>query len=218
MEIIQDFFDGVLEYVSGIPNIVPILITLIVGVALVGWGYNLFRLWMTIVGVWAGYVLGSKLASFLELDGWPYAIVVLLITVAMTLFFWLAVKLSIFAAGFFFGTYIVRYFSITLFGLEENIVNLVVGLVLAILAVIFLKIFIIAATAISGSYLVVDAIGSLIQNTDAGSWLGELAPARDPIPIILTFLLVTVSVLGIIYQYKRTGSGQRIRLHGQPVR
>ena len=218
MEIIQTFFDGILEYVASIPNIVPILFTLILGIALVGWGYSLFRLWLTVVGVWAGYVLGSELAGFLELDGWPYAIVVILITVAMSLFFWLAVKLSIFVAGFFFGVYVVRFFSITLFGLEENVVNLIVGLALAILAVIFLKIFIVSATAISGAYLVADAIHSLIENTDAGSWLGDIAPARDPIPIIMTFLVVTVSVLGIIYQYRRTSSGQGIRLHGQAVR
>lgn len=218
MEIIQEFLDAILEYIASIPNIVPILITLIIGVALVGWGYNLFRLWLTILGVWVGYQLGTELSVFLELDGWPYALVVILITLAMSLFFWLAVKLSIFVAGFFFGMYVVRYFSITLFGLEENIVNLIIGLVLAILAVIFLKFFIIAATAISGAYLVSDAVYGLIQNTDAGAWLGEIAPARDPIPIVMTFLLVTVSVLGILYQYKRTRSGKGIRLHGQAVR
>lgn len=218
MEIIQKFLDRITEYVASIPNIVPLLLTLMVGVALLAWGYSLFRLWMTLLGIWAGYTAGTMLAGFLDLDGWPYALVVILITLAMTLFFWLAVKLSIFAAGFFFASYVVRFFSITLFGLDERLVNLIVGLVLAILATIFLKIFIIAATAISGAYLVSDAVYNLILNTEAGTWINEIAPARDPIPIIITFLLVALSVLGIFYQYRKSGGGSRIRLHGRQIR
>lgn len=215
MDIIQAFFEGVTSYISSIPQIVPILLTLIAGVALVGWGYSLFRLWLTILGVIVGYQLGSELATFLSLDSWPYVLVVALITIAMSLFFWLALKFSIFVAAFFYGMFLVRYFSITLFAWDERIMTLVAGLVLAILAVVFLKIFIIAATAISGAYLVSDGIFSLLQNTEAGGWINELSPARDPIPIIMVFILVTVSTLGIMYQFKRSGRGRGIRLHGR---
>lgn len=218
MDMIQNFFQGITDYISGIPNIVPILITFIIGVALVGWGYSLFRVWLTILGLYVGYFLGSQLAQFLELDGWPYAIVVILITLAMSLFFWLAVKVSIFAAAFFYGTYLVRYFSITIFDLEQNVVNIIVGLLVAVLAVAFLRLFIIAATAISGAYFVSDAVYSLIQNTEAGAWLSEVTPARDPIPVIMVILLIAISALGILYQYRRSGRGRGIRLHGQTLR
>lgn len=217
MEIIQEFFDGITSYIASIPNIVPIMLTLLAGVALVGWGYSLFRFWLTILGLLVGYYLGTELAQFLELDSWPYVIVVILLAVAMSLFFWLAVKFSLFVAGFFYGMFLVRYFAITLFGWDERIVILAGGLILAILSLVFLRIFIIAATAISGAYLVSDAVFSLIQNTDAGAWLGEVSPARDPIPIIMVFILIAVSTLGIMYQYKRTASGKGIRLHGKPV-
>lgn len=217
MEMIQAFIESITSYISSIPQIVPILLSLIIGIALVGWGYSLFRFWLTILGVVVGYYLGTELATFLALDSWPYVLVVLLITIAMSLFFWLAVKFSIFVAAFFYGMFLVRYLSITLLAWDERITTLVGGVILAILAVAFLKIFIVAATAISGAYLVSDAIFSLLQNTEAGEWLGELSPARDPIPIIMVFILVGVSILGIMYQYKRTGNGRGIRLHGRAL-
>lgn len=217
MDIIQGFIENITDYIAEIPQIVPILVTLIIGIVLVAWGYSLFRIWLTLLGIGVGYYLGTKLAEFLELDSWPYALVVILITLAMSLFFWLAVKLSIFVAGFFFGMYLVRYLSITLFGLDERIVTIAVGIILGILGVVFLRIFIISATAITGAYLVSDAVNSLIQNTDAGSWIAEITPARDPIPIIMVFVLVGVATLGILYQYRRSARGKGIRLHGKPL-
>ena len=164
MEMIQAFIESITSYISSIPQIVPILLSLIIGIALVGWGYSLFRFWLTILGVVVGYYLGTELATFLALDSWPYVLVVLLITIAMSLFFWLAVKFSIFVAAFFYGMFLVRYLSITLLAWDERITTLVGGVILAILAVAFLKIFIVAATAISGAYLVSDAIFSLLQS------------------------------------------------------
>ena len=215
MELLDQLVETVTDFVSQVPGIVPVLVSLILGIALVGWGYSIFRIWLTLFGMYSGYRAGVWLGGMLELESQPYWIVVLLITIAITLLFALALKVSIFIAGTFLGMFLVNQLSMSLLGLNNRIVTVVGGIILGILAAAFIKFFIVLGTAISGSYLVTDAVFSLISTTEAGTWLNANAPARDFIPITMQVLTVVLVVLGCIAQYKFTDRGRRVRLHGR---
>ncbi len=214
LTVIQDLIQQIAELLGRLPDAIPLLFALVIGIALVGWGYTLFRVWMLSIGLWTGYMLADWLVNLADIQGDMRFLIIVLITLAVALFLWLALRASIFVAAFILGAHILRTLGISLFGLENRWVLLLGGLLAAVLAAAFIKLFIIAATAISGAYLTVDAIHGFVRGEEAGVWLNLQDPARDFVLIVLLLLWIAVALFGIAYQYRLTGRGRHVRLHG----
>ncbi|MDD2213864.1 MAG: hypothetical protein PHR21_04905 [Oscillospiraceae bacterium] len=215
---INEIIDKMKQTYASWPRQLALLVTLVAGLALLLWGYRLFRVWLTAFGLLCGYYAGQYMGQKAELEGWPALAITVLLALAGAILFWLAIKLSVFLAAFFLGLYFMRYFSVSLFGYSNLWVYLAAALTIAILAVFFLRFFIIAATAWSGARLIVDSLYGLIAGAPAGSWLKYAAPLRQLYPTLLFVLLLVLIAMGFIYQYHRSGHGRRIRLHGYPLR
>ncbi|NJP41426.1 hypothetical protein HCH52_10235 [Oscillospiraceae bacterium HV4-5-C5C] len=203
---------------AGLPQQLVLLLTLAAGIALLIWGYKLFRVWLAVFGLLCGYYAGQYMGQKAGLEGWAALAISALLALAGAILFWLAIKFSVFLAAFFFGLYFMRYFSVSLFGYSNLWVYLAAALVIAVLAVFFLRFFIIAATAWSGARLIVDSLYGLIAGAPAGSWLKYAEPLRQVYPTLLFVLMIVLITMGFIYQYHRSGHGRRIRLHGYPLR
>ncbi|MDI9469808.1 MAG: DUF4203 domain-containing protein [Bacillota bacterium] len=214
LTLIQDLIQQFAELLGRLPNAIPLLFALVIGIALVGWGYTLFRVWLLSIGLWAGYQLADWLVQLADIEGDMRFLIVVLFTLAVALFLWLALRASIFVAAFILGAYIVRTLGISILGIENRWVLLLGGLLAAVLAAAFVKLFIIAATAISGAYLTVDAIHGFVRSEEAGVWLNMQDPARNFVLVVLLLLWIAIAFFGIAYQYRLTDRGKHIRLHG----
>ena len=211
---IQTLIKEGFDFLKGLPDGIPLLLALVIGIAMVGWGYTLFRVWLLGVGIWAGYQGALWLVDRVQVAGDMRFIVTVLVTIASALFLWLALRASIFVAGFLIGAMVIRTLGISLFGIDNRWLLLIGGLLAAVLAAAFIKLFIILATAISGAYLTVDAIHGFIRAQAAGNWLRLSTPAREFVPIVLLLLWIAIALFGFAYQYRLTGRGRQVRLHG----
>ena len=142
------------------------IITGLLGLALLFWGKSIFKVWLVGSGLTSGYALGSWLSALMDLSGVPHWLLVGFVAVAMAVLFGLAYKASFFLAGAALGLFLAWY-TAALFNLElHGIVALVAMLVLGLIGVGVRDRFIMLASSVTGSLLLLDAVLGAIRGAE----------------------------------------------------
>ena len=137
------------------------------------WGYKIFRVWLAIAGLFFGAMLGFYLGNLIGPTIWPIVGAIVIGLLACLLSYSLY-KLGAVIIGAFIGA-LLAVMILSLFGVQPVWwASLIGAVIVAVMAAVFLKQFIIIGSAFQGSYMVVAGVYSLIVGVDhigsAGAW------------------------------------------------
>lgn len=186
---------------------IGLIVALALGVALIGWGGRLFRLWMIIAGAYIGLHVGRLAGMSLSLtENWiPYVIC----AVAGAILFGFLFRACISIAGFVLGAYLGWRFIAPLIPDKWHILAMfLLGIAGTILATWLTPHFISLATSFTGATLVVNSLwmGLILWPAVRESLValgvrettlrGEVLPAWLIIPVLL------ITAIGYLSQDK----------------
>lgn len=212
MEKINELTTDVLGFFDKTPNLVPVFISIVLGAVLVIWGYKLFRLWLFAFGAQSGFQLGHFIVDKADLSGTLAYAVVVICVVAIAILFWVSLKFSFSVAGFALGAFLAYHYAYLIVDSSSFWVILVGGILGALLASFFIRLFIVAGTSIYGAFMLTDGLYALINKTTAGSYLGAKGVTDQTVSFVIIGLTLVFIVLGFIYQYNISDKGQRIKV------
>lgn len=183
-------------------NLIVIITALVIALLYVFFGYKLLRVYISLLGFLIGFALGIVICAVFDLSNTTAVIVIICVcAVALAaLGFWL------YKAGLFVMI-LVSLFPIILSIVSEFttiqpvfmwIGSILFALVLAILAIFFVRPVVIIVTAVSG--------GLSIANLIINSLLPEIAQVNtvDGARIFMLIIGAVIAVLGIYFQFVTT--------------
>ena len=173
------------------------IIAIVIGIIACLFGYKAVRIWLTIVGLFLGAALGYYLGGLIGEQVWPIvgAVVVGVVVSALSYFLYRIGAILIGALlGGVFTSVVLSALGIT--ALPWMI--LVGAVVVAIIAGVFLKQFIIIGSSFQGSYMIVAGAYALITGM---SYVGfDEAMKAVELPWYLYAIIVVIGILAIITQ------------------
>jgi hypothetical protein len=170
---------------------------IVVGLAILFWGYALFRIWIAISGFLFGLQIGMYIGNtFFSGSGWP-TILSLGLGLFFGIFAFALYKLGAVLIGFFLGGALSVVIFIA-FQMEPTWWIFLIGAVpAAMLAAFFIEPFIKIASAFNGAYLIMIAIFSLINGKQAAMVVsGE-------VPWYFYIGLIILAFIGAGYQLRQ---------------
>lgn len=173
------------------------LVLIIVGLAILFWGYALFRIWFAIAGFLFGLEFGMLIGKiFLTGEVWP-VVLALVLGLFFGIFGFALYKIGAVLIGFFLGgaLSIVVFFA---FQVEPTWWIFLIGAIpFALFAAFFIDPYIKIASAFNGAYLIMISILSLVTGKQVDMVLsGE-------IPWYFYLGLIVLASVGIGYQFKQ---------------
>ncbi len=178
-------------------------ILILIGAAMLFWGYRLFRVWLAIIGFIIGAVIGNSLGNqYLPGDVFPI-IATLGIGLALALLAFSLYRIGAILTGAFIGAILASM----IFGLFDIApawwIYLIGAIPGGILAGMLVEPYIKIASSFNGSYLVMVGVFSLIQGTSLISPQQEFLPRTD-YPWYFYGGLVILAVIGMVVQFSTT--------------
>ena len=173
------------------------IVAIVFGLIACFYGYKAFRVWLALAGLLFGARLGYYLGGYIGEQLWPIvgAIAVGLVICLLSYFLYKLGAVLIGALlGGMFTSIILSAFGVT--ALPWMI--LVGAAVVAIIAVAFLKQFIIIGSAFQGSYLIVAGAYALISGMSYAGFDDALQAVE--LPWYLYVAIVVLGIVGIIVQ------------------
>ena len=175
------------------------IIAIVIGIIACLFGYKAVRIWLTIVGLFLGAALGYYLGGLIGEQVWPIvgAVVVGVVVSALSYFLYRIGAILIGALlGGVFTSVVLSALGIT--ALPWMI--LVGAVVVAIIAGVFLKQFIIIGSSFQGAYMIVAGAYALITGM---SYVGfDAAMKAVELPLYLYAIIVVLGILAVILQNK----------------
>lgn len=142
------------------------IVTGLLALALMFWGKTIFRIWLVGAGLAAGYSAGVWLSTLLGFEGAAHWSTVALAAAAFAVLFGLAYKLSFFLAGASLGAYLAWY-AASLFNAEISwVIGLAAAIFIGIIGAALRDHFVMLATAVTGSLLLVDAVLGAVREAE----------------------------------------------------
>lgn len=142
------------------------IVTGLLALSLLFWGKTIFRIWLVGAGLTTGYSAGVWLSSLLGFEGAAHWMTIAVAAIAAAVLFGLAYKLSFFLAGAAFGVYLAWY-AASLFNMEISwIIGLAAAILVGIMAAALRDRFVMLATAVTGSLLLVDAVLGAVREAE----------------------------------------------------
>lgn len=183
-------------------NLIVIITALVIALLYVFFGYKLLRVYISLLGFLIGFALGIVICAVFDLSN-TTAIIVIICVCAVAL---AALGFWLYKAGLFVMI-LVSLFPIILSIVSEFttiqpvfmwIGSILFALVLAILAIFFVRPVVIIVTAVSG--------GLSIANLIINSLLPEIAQVNtvDGARIFMLIIGAVIAVLGIYFQFVTT--------------
>ena len=173
------------------------IVAIVFGLIACFYGYKAFRVWLALAGLLFGARLGYYLGGYIGEQLWPIvgAIAVGLVICLLSYFLYKLGAVLIGALlGGMFTSIILSAFGVT--ALPWMI--LVGAAVVAIIAVAFLKQFIIIGSSFQGSYLIVAGAYALISGMSYAGFDDALQAVE--LPWYLYVIIVVLGIVGIIVQ------------------
>ena len=142
------------------------IVTGLLALSLLFWGKTIFRIWLVGTGLTTGYSAGVWLSSLLGFEGAAHWMTIAVAAIAAAVLFGLAYKLSFFLAGAALGVYLAWY-AASLFNMEISwIIGLAAAILVGIMAAALRDRFVMLATAVTGSLLLVDAVLGAVREAE----------------------------------------------------
>lgn len=188
------------------------IIVILIGVAMLFWGYPLFRVWLAIAGFMFGTVVGNMIGSlYLPGDPWPIVLAIivgLLFAVLAFAIYRLGAVLIGAALGAIFLSLILG-----LLGVAPAWWIYLIGAVLgAILAGLMVVPFIILASSFNGAYVIMVGIFSLIQNVSITDQQQYMLISHDNLPWYFYAGVIILTIIGFVSQMS-ANKGKELNIH-----
>lgn len=189
--------------------LLPTLVFLVLGAVLWARGYSLFRLFLSLAGLWGGYTIATLLNQRLHFDNLMYWGLVALLGLGLGFFFWLGYRICFLLAGASVGVYLVYHYGFQLFAFDWKFSLLIGAVAGGVLAILFHKMFIHVGTAWVGSIFLIDGIMSLIRKQPLWSFdFSQLYP-QTSLQIFGALAPIALTVLGVWLQKKHRKNNPR---------
>lgn len=176
------------------------IIAILIGVAMLFWGYPLFRIWLAIAGFMFGTMLGNSLGNtYLPGDLWPVVLAIVVGLILAVLAFAIY-RLGAVLIGAFLGA-ILLSLVFGLLGVPPAWWIYLIGAVLgAILAGMMVVPFIKIASSFNGAYLIMLGIYSWIQNVSIADQQQSLLISHENLPWYFYAGVIILTIIGFIFQ------------------
>lgn len=176
------------------------IIAILIGVAMLFWGYPLFRIWLAIAGFMFGTMIGNSLGNtYLPGDLWPVVLAIVVGLILAVLAFAIY-RLGAVLIGAFLGA-ILLSLVFGLFGVPPAWWIYLIGAVLgAILAGMMVVPFIKIASSFNGAYLVMLGIFSWIQNVSIADQQQLLLISHENLPWYFYAGVIILTIIGFVFQ------------------
>ncbi len=175
------------------------IIAIVIGIIACLFGYKAVRIWLTIVGLFLGAALGYYLGGLVGGEIWPIVGAVI-VGIAVSLLSYFLYRLGAILIGALLGGV---FTSVVLSALGITALPwmiLVGAVVVAIIAGVFLKQFIIIGSSFQGAYMIVAGAYALITGM---SYVGfDTAMKAVELPLYLYAVIVVLGILAVILQNK----------------
>lgn len=185
------------------------IIVILIGIAMLFWGYRLFRVWLAVAGFLLGAALGYMLGGqLLPGDVWPIVLAVAL-GVVFALLAYFMYMVGVILTGAFLGALL----SALVFGLF-NVgptwwVYLIGAIPGGILAGVLVRPYLIIASSFYGAYLIMTGIYGFILGKEVFNLQqGMLAPLMD-LPWYVYAGILVLTIIGAVFQF-RTNKGREL--------
>lgn len=180
------------------------VILLLVGLATCFWGYRVFRIWLFLAGLQAGFLLGLWLGGLVFNSQLIILIVAALLGLALALLSGLIIRIGGFLAGA--GILVILAWSVLQIMQVSSSIRLyvLIGAVVlgGLLGVLSVKPFLILLTAINGAFLVTDSLFNLISRQPASQFL-VIHNQLDTLTLVLLLVgTLVLATLGAIIQFR----------------
>lgn len=180
--------------------VVALVIILILELGWCFFGYKAMKVFATIAGFAVGFGIGSVISEMLRLNGTVELLLPLLAGVGCALLGFILYKAGIFimvlASGFYAANEVLS--DETRFNLDKNtvtLISIIIGLVLAILTMVFFRVMLIISSSLAGGF---GFASVLLNNIVHITWDSSYeAVARCVIGIAL-------ALAGMIHQFRTT--------------
>lgn len=175
------------------------IIAIVIGLITCLFGYKLLRVWLAIVGLILGAALGYYLGGLLGGQVWPIvgAVVVGLIVCALSFFLY---RLGAILIGALLGAAATSVI-LSAFGMTALPWMILVGaVVVAIIAGIFLKQFIIIGSSFNGAYLIVAGANALMTGVTVTYSGFDTAMQAVELPWYIYVIMLVLGILAAIIQ------------------
>ncbi|MEZ4509431.1 MAG: DUF4203 domain-containing protein [Eubacteriales bacterium] len=173
------------------------IVAIVFGLVACFYGYKAFRVWLALAGLLFGAWLGYYLGGLIGEQPWPIigAIAVGLVISVLSYFLYRVGAVLIGAAlGYMFTSVILSAFGIT----ALLWMMLVGAAVVAIIAGVFLKQFIIIGSAFQGAYLIVAGVFALISGLSLAGY-GDTMQFLE-LPLYLYAIIAALGIVGTVVQ------------------
>lgn len=176
------------------------IIAILIGVAMLFWGYPLFRVWLAIAGFMFGTMIGNSLGNtYLPGDLWPVVLAIVVGLILAVLAFAIY-RLGAVLIGAFLGA-ILLSLVFGLFGVPPAWWIYLIGAVLgAILAGMMVVPFIKIASSFNGAYLIMLGIFSWIQNVSIADQQQLLLISHENLPWYFYAGVIILTIIGFVFQ------------------
>lgn len=213
MSKLDQFTAQLLDYLKKIPGLAPVLLNLLLGGLLLFFGYKLFRYWLFLLGAQVGYNLALQLTQWLQLTASASLLIIVVFILGMGLLYWSSVRFSFALAGFSMGAMFARHYGGFLTKNPNLLFILLVGVVTAVLAYLFVRHFLIVGTAAYGALIASDSLYALMTQSLSGSFIhSQFKLLNQSVPVVLVALTLVLSTIGIWWQLRSSQGGSKIRV------
>ena len=173
------------------------IIAIVIGIIACLFGYKAVRIWLTIVGLFLGAALGYYLGGLVGGEIWPIVGAVI-VGIAVSLLSYFLYRIGAILIGALLGAVLV---SVVLSALSITALPwmiLVGAVVVAIIAGVFLKQFIIIGSSFQGAYMIVAGAYALISGM---SYVGfDTAMKAVELPWYIYVIMLVLGILAAIIQ------------------
>ena len=173
---LSQFFVSLHELDQSIKNILSVVggFTIVIGVLQCFFGYKLFKLWCACIGFLVGGIIGMTLYASGLITGSILIDVIGMIIVISLCFVGAFIAYKAYLVGVFIYSFVAAFLvGFIVMGLITDSMNtglitgLIAGVAMGVIAVIFQRFWIIAATSVSGGIAIGTSLMMILQNTDS---------------------------------------------------
>lgn len=184
-------------------------VLLILGLLVCFWGYRLFRFWLFVAGLQAGFFLGLSLGSTLLKNQVLILIVAILSALLIAGLSFALVRLgALFAGAAVVG--LVFILLMQLFSVHYSPYVLIAVMVIGgLLGVFSVKPFLVLATAVNGAWLAADSAANLISGHALNDYLTAHQAMKTGTLILLLAGIIVLAIFGTMVQFSNLHKKQQ---------
>ncbi len=174
------------------------IVAIVIGLLMCFFGYRLFRIWLSVAGLFIGVYLGYYLGGLLGGDVWPIVAAAVIGVALAVVAYWLY-KVGAVLIGALLGAGLVLVVTNSL-GIDPYWWTAAIGAAVgALIAGLFIKEFIITGSSLNGATMLTVGVYALITGKD---YLAEQSRELLNFPWYILVIVAVVTVVAAVAQFR----------------